>query len=523
MKRNYDRESGMNRIAPSNPEDPETELARLSIVEKPYMDDKQRPIFDKTETSQTRTQEVTKHLEPRTNRDTEQNQKSAKTAHFKVAPQYALLTAFDIFGIARPTLKVLNEFVPSTFELFNLLHGMHSALVGNNKIQNYFVDYFTLASRIYYGYMAVYQILRCRLASGRPLAPIHRRVFKKLETTLPLESCPIASPLLGWFQNLGAHHLSDACYDWIVPVLPDITPATPLAAPTGDMFHFPPLPAMIAFFRTLANAGENAPSFQNEQGYIIPVNAQAADPQQFLGQVWTVNPAVNFPLALTSTFARPGLSFPLAESADYMSRTRRTYWKRLNLPDINADTPTASWETFLMMEGNANLDWLRSIRNYAIAESRFFKGSANLAQISPVSGLNVTVIGQSFHAAAAPAALRPYETAYSGYDQVPTSYHALSSLIEDVEFRFGGTHRLIICPTAETTFQVPATFPVPTQTLTGPFFRDPDANEAFLGPLRNRWHLETSTAKEMFSDVRALILAHLYEPKGVDPESIRLV
>ncbi|KAL7667479.1 hypothetical protein ACOME3_010695, partial [Neoechinorhynchus agilis] len=108
MRRNYDRESGMNRVTPSNPEDPETAVARLTVVEKPYMDDKQRPIFDKTEMTQTKDSETTKTLEPRTVRDTERDQKSAKSAHFKVAPQYTLLTAFDIFRMARPTLKVAN-------------------------------------------------------------------------------------------------------------------------------------------------------------------------------------------------------------------------------------------------------------------------------------------------------------------------------------------------------------------------------------------------------------------------------
>ncbi|KAL7667487.1 hypothetical protein ACOME3_010703 [Neoechinorhynchus agilis] len=138
MRRNYDRESGTNRVTPSNPEDPETAVARLTVVEKPYMGDKQRPIFDKTEMTQTKDSETTKTLEPRTVRDTEQDQKSAKSAHFKVAPQYTLLTAFDIFRMARPTLKVANEFVPSTFELYNLLHGLHTAVVGNTKIQHYF-------------------------------------------------------------------------------------------------------------------------------------------------------------------------------------------------------------------------------------------------------------------------------------------------------------------------------------------------------------------------------------------------
>lgn len=536
--RDYDRESGMSRTRPrvrkdkkevveysvseDSSSEEEVRVARKAIVRKDFKGDGRRKKYARPSDSESDEVEDSARPQPTSKQTGSANKDAAKDAGTTVAPQFALVSAFDAFGIAQPRHLDLSSFTVNFFMLFHLLNAMQLALRGNTRINNYCSEYFSLGTRIYYAYIGFYQVLRAKIAAGISLDAVERRVYRKLEATLPLESVTIAGPLVGWFQNLGAYHPSDRTLSWVHPELPSFVPGeTATAQADSPAFYIPPVPAMIAFLNKLSSAGSQIRRYVNDAGFIIPVSRDATGAaQNFLGHPWTPD-ATPLHVQLNKLFCRPGLSYALPETIDYLTTARSTYWNRYNLPHVDETQPTDNLERFLFTTGS--MEWLRRLRDMAYAESRFFKGSANLSQISPTTASNVTVIGEMESPDECPPIIKPLTKEWCGYTRVPMSFQALSGSVDDTEFKLGGIYQAIITMGEQPLRLFPFNWSGKTQILVGPYFRDHITNAGYTGNLRDRWRKETFSYEDISADLTSLVSQHLYEPMGSDPEPVRIV
>jgi hypothetical protein len=533
--RDYDKESGMSRTRftrkpdtesdseSSSEEDRNVKVAKREIMHKEYKEDARRP--KPTRVAKSKPDEDDK---PGTTVSTEQtgsaDKQAAKEAGLPVAPHFTLLSVMDKVGVIKPVHHSLNTYTVNTSVMFTLLHGFQSSLSGNTRISNYFGEYFSLGSRIYYAYLMYYQILRAQQAANVPLDAISRRVLRKLETTLPIETCPVAGPLVGWFQSLGAYKSDDHTYSWTYPIHQTFIAAHTLFDCGNDAYFYPNIPLMVALFNTLARIPNHAADYQNNSGYIVPVRNVANAAVNWLGQQWELDQATVSTLPLLSNFSRPGLSYALPEQSNYMNGSRIAAWKRINVPNITQAVVTDNFENYLLCSGNDNLNWLRTFRNWAHAEAKFAKGSVNLSQISPTCGPNVLCLTVYENPANRPVQFSEPWISYCNdyYNNKGFTTQTVSSSVDKISITHAHTYRHII-EISGTGNRLPLALANATSIVVGPLYRLEAPNGTYTGGLRNRWKLEATPEEGFDSDLCDIINMHIYSPMGEEPELTRSI
>jgi hypothetical protein len=541
--RDYDAESGVRRVSrkekkkvivpdtESEPSDsePEIQVARKKIVKKSFKEDARRKTYVEPSSDEEEEADAPVRRTKTTKQSGTANTDSATTSGSSVAPWISFFTAFDVFGISVPRHLTHSSFIPSAFMLFNILYGMEVSLNGNSRINNYDNSYFSLGPRIYYGFLYYYQILRARFAAGIPLDAIERRCLRKLETVIPLESCPVAGPLIPYFQTLGAYNPSDNMYGWIVPQFHTFVAGDNHSNWTrADSYGSPPVGHMVGYFASLAAITTTAQgqTFSNPQGFIIPVarpTPAAAVAWPVTNQNWETDGTTAMHASIQALFSRPGLNFALPEMASkLLTRSNVDQWKRLALPNVVHTTPKADLEQMLLL--TFNTDWIKSMRDMAIAQAKFFKGSVNLSQISPTTTAAVTTLGELIQPAAAPNALVPMSQVFNGYDDLNAGFYAISGSLSDEEFKIGSMMSLIRGHDAASFFTPPAGWAnAPTGHVTGPYFRYQAVGGAYTGQLRNRWRKVTASEENINFDLRTLVRMNMYSAMGEEPEPVRIM
>jgi hypothetical protein len=538
--RNYDRESGMDRVKPrkskkvtyvseseedfSSEEEVPVRIAKKKILKKDFKEDARRPRARRPSPPSSEDEDEVVGNAPTTKQSGTADTSSAATAGTPVAPHMVLLSVMDKVGFVRPVHHALNTFTVNCSVMFTLLHGLQMSMSGNTRINNYFGEFLSLGTRIYYAYLVYYQILRAKLAANVPLDAIERRVYRKLETTLPLESCPVAGPLVGWFQSLGAYKPDDKVYNWAYPVTQTFNATHTLFNYESDAYFYPPIPAMVAMFNTLARIPSNYAQYCNQSGYIVPVRNVNNAAATWLGQTWQLDQATASGIAIICNFNRPGLSLPLPEQVSYLNASRITAWRRIGVPQVNQSQSTANLEYYLLCDGVNNLNWLRTFRNWANAEARFAKGSVNLSQISPQTGAHVLCLTEYTNPDTAPTDhTEPWTTGSDDFHRdLSFTTRTTSASVDDAAISRAHTYRIVSEVTGVGN-RLPSLYSSYQGEVEGPLYRYEAANGTYTGNLRNRWKHEATPEVGFDSDLSDIINIHLYSPMGEDAEPVRVI
>jgi len=299
------------------------------------------------------------------------------------APHMIMRAAVYHMRIAPITFPKVSTYVPSFYMYFFALDAAHQIVHENTYLRYLAPQYLTIASTLYYSILGYIQILRSKVVAGIITRP-ESQALRRFEREFPFESLPIMSPLIMFFQNLGAVKLADPMYTFICPTIPETIgtgPNEPGIFARSQDIKLPNVPALIRFLYEIGTAA-TVNEITDADNRIVPASRAAGNTNFFDINLAAnqQNNAVNQRLIYSAGWLEP------PEIPDVMDVTVIRRIGRWNLPNLSSASDLRSIGSFLQTDGN--MEYFKSLINLATQEAKFFKGSTNLAAIQHTSTLS---------------------------------------------------------------------------------------------------------------------------------------
>jgi len=416
------------------------------------------------------------------------------------APHMIIRSAVYHMRIAPIIFPKVSTYIPSFYMYYFTLQSAHAIVHDNTYLRYLSPQYISIGSSLYYGMLGFIQILRAKTVAGIITRP-ESQALRRFEREFPFESLPIMSPLIMFFQNLGAVKLADPMYSWICPSLPEEIGTGPNVTGifnSDDNIMLPNVPALIRFLSEIGNAQTLAQI--TDLNRIVPTSAQQGN-TNFFG----INLAANTPNTNSKgrlTYSAGWLEPPeLPESLDVKVIRRIQRW---NLPTLTSTTDLRQIGQFIQTDGN--MEWFARLINLVTEEVKFFKGSTNLAAIPPVAGLSslteITLKDQTPPEAS--THLYPFNS--PDFNSDLWKYEMTTTRGESTaeEAQIGSTTQFIVSQFGNLT---PTNHPTPDPTLNGPYFGTP-------AEARQVAQIESDTTRSPRIAFEQIIRENLYLENG---------
>jgi len=406
--RSYDRESGMNRTKPardskserkskralprrpdpveSSEDDSFTESEAEDFVQAKYKDDSRR---EKTTVTRTKQQRGA----PQQERPDNQEADAGNIEHVEKPEPRAGSSGFTLLlAMTRQTIPVpiqyheTNYYVPDCANMFVAIQEIGDIIATNTKLYEICPDFTTIGLSLYYAHVYHFQILRAREEIGTNTR-FDRRSLRIYESIGRPESWPIAAPLTGFIQALGAAESPDKMYSTISPALPDTSLFTSKKALADlqlvkGIGRTPIVPAIQEFLRRY---GTNQTYYDSGTATYQPVETPFdLTTKHFLGIGTSTSASLDFQtLALSSGWNKPAeTEEPIGFFSTGQRQTRVLRWAIPTVSDT-ADFKD-SLESYLFGD-QMHLKWMTNLLRLAQAVNKFFPGSTNLGAIPGVT------------------------------------------------------------------------------------------------------------------------------------------
>jgi hypothetical protein len=435
-------------------------------------------------------------------------EKESKTTEVAIsaAPHMIMTSAVYHLRIAPITYPQSSTYIPAFYMFYEVLNASHRCLNNNTYLKHIAPDYISVASSLYYAYLGYIQILRAKATVGI-ISRTESQCLRKFEREFPFESLAIMSPLILFFQNLGAAKLPDPMYSWICPTLPDTLGTDSNIAGifcTNEAICLPNAPALLRFLFELGAAEKVADVTDELTSTLVP-NSFMKGNSNFMG-VDMGQSRTGTTIYQRITYSAGMLAPP--EIPNSLDITNLVRIKRWNLPNITNGTDLRTIGQFLQTDGN--FEWFKNLARLATAEARFFKGSTHLGNISPTTGIE-SLIEITYSRSTRPAA-------------VDTLYPLSDPAFRNDSFRFQGiTTRGETSPElfkvgATTQFLVTGYGNMVPQNHASP---SPSNNGAYFDPAMNGRQvkqIESDMCRSPSYNFDMLIARDLYLPEGKEQE-----
>lgn len=425
----------------------------------------------------------------------------------KIAPHLTISAALYHLSFAPVVQPEVSTYVPSSFMMFETLRAMHDLTASNTYLAYVCPDYLSLASRAYYGIMFFIQTMRA-MTVANTITRAQSQVLRRFLRSFPLEQLPCASPLIAYFQNLGAVKLSDPMFDFITPGLPNILGSDDDVNGNYDnaaVIHLPCIPALIEFLRLLGNPAALATKF-DASGTLVPVLRQ--DANTFLGIAAAGNFTTGADRVPVSQLTYGAGWYAPSETEADVSIQKFVRIGRWALPATQGNTNLQTIDNYLRMPADLSLDWFKNLARVAAQEARFFKGSTNFSNIGDQTTL-ASLVETRLNA---PAVRPTIEDTYYPTNRSPfsaTNQTARGETSSEL-FRLGSVTQL------NTTFN-DRFFPITTgranRQSTGPYFHITDG--ANVHPASTRvWQIESLGSADPSTLMSTIVQSELYDQTG---------
>nr|UYL94492.1 MAG: capsid protein [Leptosphaeria biglobosa partitivirus 2] len=403
--RSYDQESGMNRVKPgrdsksrSKPDrkppppqsqsedDSFTESEAEEFVQAKYKDDSRRP-----KTTVTRTKTERGH--PQQQRSGNQEADADDIEHVDKPEAKAGSSGFSLLlAMTRQTIPVpiqyheTNYYVPDCANMFVAIEEIGDIIAANTKLYEICPDFTTIGLSLYYAHVYYYQILRAREEIGTNTR-FDRRSLRIYESIGRPESWPIAAPLTGFVQALGAAESPDKMYSTVSPAFPDFSLFTSKKALNQlqlvrGIGRTPIVPAIQEFLRRYGtNEAFYDPATATYQPVETPFDRTT---RKFLGIEESTATSYDFQsLVNSSGWIKPAeTEEPIGFFSTGQRQTRVLRWAIPSVPDTSDFQ--GSMETYLFGD-QTHLKWIKNLLRTAEAVNKFFPGSTNLGAIPAIT------------------------------------------------------------------------------------------------------------------------------------------
>jgi hypothetical protein len=417
------------------------------------------------------------------------------------APHMIMRSAVYHMRIAPITFPQVSTYIPSFYMFFFALNSAHQIVHENTYLRYLTPQYITIASTLYYAILGYIQVLRAKTIAGI-ITRSESQALRRFEREFAFESLPIMSPLIMFFQNLGAAKISDPMYSWICPTIPDTigTGANEdgIFARSTDIM-LPNVPALIRFLYEIGSAATVA-AITSTSNQIVPASAVAGN-TNFFGinlAAGNINTGNNQRLLYSAGWLVPP---EIPESLDLKVIRRIGRW---NLPGLSNASDLRSIGQFLQTDGN--MEWFKSLINLTTEEARFFKGSTNLGAIVPQAGLP-SLIECKLDNHTSPTAtdvIFPFSDANFSSDIWKFVVNTTRGETTADENRIGSTTQFIITDFGLLT---PPNHHRPAPEIRGPYFGQP-------ATARQVFQHESDTTRTPRSAFEQIIRENLYDETG---------
>jgi len=236
-----------------------------------------------------------------------------------------------------------SSYFPNFIAATVIISAMEHCIDGVEELKWISPFYFSLPARIYWAILFYVQILKAKEAATK-LTKAEGTWFRAFKRVYPLESLPVAGPLVPFYANITSVKPNDDKYDFIYPdYVKNFGISVEKGVPTvSDTFFLQPnillLSEFLQQFTRMSAADLDAvwqtgeTQFFDDSGSFIPNRIGTAF--QFAG--------IDYPAVLTvptaTTLSGVDLDKPLPETKDRLKQILG-YWKRAKVADIpQADT-----------------------------------------------------------------------------------------------------------------------------------------------------------------------------------------
>jgi hypothetical protein len=480
----------------SSDEDSEIE----SELDIPVKDDSRRPTVNDKKPRKREEKDTAKQK-------AHHSSKESKTTETSVVSSPHMIMRASVYHmkIAPITFPTASTYIPSFYMYYFTINSAHNIVHNNTYLKYLAPQYITIASSLYYGIIGYIQILRAKTVAGIITRP-ESQALRRFEKEFPFESLPIMSPLVMFFQNLGAVKLADPMYSWICPTLPTqlgtASNVDGIFAASANIM-LPNVPALIRFLYEIGTAADIATI--TDANHMLAPASRVAGNNDFFG----INLAANMHNNANNQrllYSAGWLSPPeIPESLDVTLIRRIQRWQ---LPQLTSATNLSDIGQFLQLDGN--YEWFKNLVNLCTQEARFFKGSTNLANIPPTTGLS-SLIEVKTSSDVRPAARDTiYPFSHSGFSSNLWRFTISTTRGEtnQDECQIGATTQFL---TREFNNLVPNGHATPAPTSSGSYFLD-DLGGRQVDQIESD---QTRSPKMAFEQI---IRENLYDETGGQPK-----
>lgn len=297
---------------------------------------------------------------------------------------YDMLVAVRRISLIPTRHPKLNTFVPSSHQMERILHYMDKCLADNENLLSFIPEYHPILARLYYATVFVLQVLRCMQFTGI-LPPARFNTLQKILNDFPLESLPIAGPLLCFFQTLSCSKPEDDRFAYVVPILPVIlgtaTRVQALVDNTPSSWLFPQPHLLRAVVHSILNTDHE---IIDRNGW-NPVDYEDLDvPVNYLGHQFTPNDQ----LFTRQSLSHAGMQYPF-ECTDDETNNFIDAAQDIGIPAVPANLDCRTLPNFLSLDDST---WFRNLARIMTVHASFFQHSGNLSQISNLGNGSTLIV-----------------------------------------------------------------------------------------------------------------------------------
>ncbi|TQS34915.1 hypothetical protein Golomagni_04682 [Golovinomyces magnicellulatus] len=349
---------------------------------------------------------------------------------FKVSPSIRLMLCSTLHCQGKMIVYPdVSGYIPDFHAFFNFLQKMQTLNLDNEDFNRLVPGYFSLTTTIYYAILLLFQIARTRKYLG--IASRSESQFaRRFEREFPLESLPVAGPLVGFFEILGSI-VSLQGYGPVSPNLIDFhqfDTVGSFAAIINGKCRLPPLPLLIKLWTDIRTGTDIRTKPQDLLFWtpgLTKLGINFADPASY--GLLAISPAWTEPLCNISI-------------TDDLSSLRTRLWRMPSPPDM-ATLTFNSVGNFCGLSDSTQWKWFNGFKQIAVAEASFFNSSTNMSTISTYGTLAFLVETQTtFYYTPKDYSMNEISDApFYNNEDLPTSNNlsALSRIGDEYDFRLG--------------------------------------------------------------------------------------
>jgi len=289
-----------------------------------------------------------------------------------------------------------SSFLPNFISATIIIEAMEHCIDGVEELKWISPYYFSLPARIYWAVLFYVQILKAKEAAKK-LTKTESTWFRAFKRIYPLESLPVAGPLVPFYANITSVKPNDDKYDFVFPdYIRNLGMSVEKGVPnvTVSFFLQPNLLLITDFLRrytrlTRANFDETIQAggerYFNDDGTFVPNR---------IGEDFTFA-GIDYPAALTvataTTLSGQDLDKPLPETKQRLIEIH-PYWKRAKVANIPQANTTDAYDNIgASMRMVDDFEWFEDCIEMATTQCKFFSDSINMSQIPATGGTEVLI------------------------------------------------------------------------------------------------------------------------------------